>query len=458
MKKTLSLVMAVILVLMSFAACKSNGSNNGSTSNNSQSGNSSGSGSKSSSSGSATASDTKPITIDFWNSWTGPDGDLLVQLVNQFNKENEWGITVNMDISSSFAEKLSTSLPTGNASPLILMGNGDRFKYQEYLLTINDIWTNTTLKKEDFNANSLDTGYIGDDLYSLPFQNSLYYMYWNKTLFEQAGLDPEKPPTSFEEWTAMAEKITNPDANVYGSGLFMSYGTHQMCLMQLLGGWVVDQQSDGKFKVSIAGNEGIKKYLEWEKDLFDRGINPLEIEIDSMFKANQIGIMVNGPWLAPGADQSGVNFGMKKIFGKEPVGDVAGFFITSSATEEEKLACERFMQWWYTGSKGTKVEDTAVSQWSIKNGFPTTYLPTAECEAYISNERLKALNLDDNSKESIWIGTTPEFKGWSDVLATIGSMSEAVIYGTPIEEAMQTAQEAVEKAVIDYEGADKLAK
>ncbi len=281
---------------------------------------------------------SKPITIDFWNSWTGSDGDTLVELVKQFNDENPWNITVNMDISSSFAEKLSTSLPTGDASPLILMGNGDRFKYQEYLLPINDIWTNTQLKEEDFNTNSLDTGRIEEDLYSLPFQNSLYYMYWNKDLFEKAGLDPEAPPQSFEEWTEMAAKITDPDSNVYGSGLFMAYGNQEMCLMQQMGGLAVEEQGDGTYKVNIAGNDGYKKYLEWMKALYTNGDNPQENEIDSMFKAGQIGIMVNGPWLAPGADESGVNFGMCKIFGQEPLGDVAGFFITSSATEERE-AC-----------------------------------------------------------------------------------------------------------------------
>ncbi len=404
------------------------------------------------------AGEATPITIEFWNSWTGPDGDTLVELVDRFNKENPWKITVKMDISASFGEKLSTSLPTGDASPLILMGNGDRFKYQEYLLPINDVWTNTTLKAENFNANSLDTGKIGEDLYSLPFQNSLYYMYWNKDLFEKAGLDPEQPPKSFEEWTQMAAKITDASSNVYGSGLFMAYGTHQMCLMQQKGGLAVERQQDGKYKVNIAGNAGFKEYLEWMKAMYTSGNNPQENEIDSMFKAGQIGIMVNGPWLAPGADEAGINFGMCKIFGKEPLGDVAGFFVTKGATDEEKLACERFLQWWYQGKEGTPVEDTAVSTWSLKLGFPTTYTPTAESDAYKNNERLAALNLDDNSKESIWITTSPEFKGWSELVGIIGNMSQAIVFDTPIDDAMAQAQADAEKAVITNEGEGALVK
>ncbi|MGF7142258.1 multiple sugar transport system substrate-binding protein [Anaerotaenia torta] len=445
--KKLAILLCAALLVTSLAACgKKQGEPSGTATPKPTSGEQNGAG------------EATPITIEFWNSWTGPDGDTLVELVDRFNKENPWKITVKMDISASFGEKLSTSLPTGDASPLILMGNGDRFKYQEYLLPINDVWTNTTLKAEDFNANSLDTGKIGEDLYSLPFQNSLYYMYWNKDLFVKAGLDPEQPPKSFEEWTQMAAKITDASSNVYGSGLFMAYGTHQMCLMQQKGGLAVERQQDGKYKVNIAGNAGFKEYLEWMKAMYTSGNNPQENEIDSMFKAGQIGIMVNGPWLAPGADEAGINFGMCKIFGKEPLGDVAGFFVTKGATDQEKLACERFLQWWYMGKEGTSVEDTAVSTWSLKLGFPTTYTPTAESDAYKNNERLAALNLDDNSKESIWITTSPEFKGWSELVGIIGNMSQAIVFDTPIDQAMAQAQADAEKAVITNEGEGALVK
>lgn len=192
------------------------------------------------------------ITIDFWNSWTGSDGETLIAKVDEFNKTNPYGITINMDISSSFAEKLSTSLPTGEAAPLVLLGAADRFGYQEYLLDINDIWENTSLKETDFNENAMSAMKIDDDLYSIPFQNSMYYLYWNKDLFEAAGLDPETPPQSYEEWTEMASKITDENKNIYGSGLIMSFGNHQMCMMQMMSGRLVTKTDDGKWSLACS--------------------------------------------------------------------------------------------------------------------------------------------------------------------------------------------------------------
>ena len=169
-------------------------------------------------------------------------------------------------------------------------------------------------------------------------------------------------------------------------------------------------------------------------------------------------LLVNGPWLAAGADESGINFGMCKIFGNEPQGDVAGFFVTNGATEEEKLACERFMQWWYTGNEGTALEDTGAGVWSLSIGFPTAYLPLAETEAYTSNERLSALALDDNSQDSLWITTDPNFKGWSETVTEMGNLKQSVVYDTPIDEALATAQANVEALVKTYEGDDALAE
>lgn len=44
--------------------------------------------------------------------------------------------------------------------------------------------------------------------WGIPFQRSTIVLYWNKDLFKEAGLDPEKPPASWAEQVAFAEKLT----------------------------------------------------------------------------------------------------------------------------------------------------------------------------------------------------------------------------------------------------------
>ena len=63
---------------------------------------------------------SKGTEITFWNSFTGADGDMLVKMVDKFNKENKDGIKVKMDISSDFDSQLSTAFAAGEGPTMIL--------------------------------------------------------------------------------------------------------------------------------------------------------------------------------------------------------------------------------------------------------------------------------------------------------------------------------------------------
>ena len=48
--------------------------------------------------------------------------------------------------------------------------------------------------------------------WGVPFQRSTILLYWNKALFRQAGLDPERPPANWAEMADYARKLTRRDA------------------------------------------------------------------------------------------------------------------------------------------------------------------------------------------------------------------------------------------------------
>src|SRR5688572_32944394 len=49
--------------------------------------------------------------------------------------------------------------------------------------------------------------------YGIPFQRSTIVLYWNKDAFKDAGLDPDKPPSSWDEMRTMAAKLVKKDAS-----------------------------------------------------------------------------------------------------------------------------------------------------------------------------------------------------------------------------------------------------
>ena len=74
----------------------------------------------------------------------------------------------------------------------------------------------------DFYPSVLESCKVGDEIYGLPMYISPFILYYNKDLFEQAGLDPNTPPTTYDEMLTMAEslsKLTTADGNpVYPFG------------------------------------------------------------------------------------------------------------------------------------------------------------------------------------------------------------------------------------------------
>lgn len=361
-----------------------------------------------------------PITIQFWNNWTGSDGQVLMEYVDKFNETNKWNITVEMDMSSEFRDKITTAM-AADAAPALILGNAaDKYTYDGKLRKLDEIWDNTDIKKEDFVSSYLDSLSTDDGLYGVPFQISSYVMYWNKDLFEKAGLDPETPPATYDEWTEMAQKLTDPDSHVYGSGLSYTNVGADACIMQMFGGLEVTEQ-DGKWHANFENNQGYIDFVKWFKTQFDNGSNPTESDLDTMFVSNQLGLYITGAWLMADLNAYGINYGVTTLIetpegGKQAPSNTQCFMVTSSVSDEEALAAERFISWWHTGNDDEAIEDTAVYAWSDRIGYPTYYIPVADSEGYQNNANMKAITVTDPEycMDSVAPGN---FRAWAPILS-----------------------------------------
>ena len=392
-------------------------------------------------------------TITFWNSFTGADGDMLVEMVDKFNEENTDGITVEMDISSDFDSQLSTAFAAGEGPTMILSSSAYRFTYGDYLQDVSDVFEKTELNKDDFIQSYLDYCSDGEATYFIPFQVVGYYMYWNKDLFEAAGLDPDTPPATWDEWQSCAEQLTDPDSNVYGSGISYDYAYQIAHIMQRLGGLAVTDEN-GSWTANFAGNEGYKEFLNMYKEMVDNGDNPLEADTDSMASAGQIGITVGGPWVSAGLDTAGVDYGIGLI----PQGDagemnsveVIGFGITTAASEEEKEAAYKFIEWWNTADEEGS---SPALEWSLNNGYPAYTYSVQDNEEYKSNEKLSAMSAANPEAPTDFI-VDSNFPGINAILTdVIPPMINSVAFGeSTVDEALETAQTAAQEIADEYNG------
>ncbi len=233
-KKCISLVLVMVLLTSTFVGCGNTTTTTEST-------------------GQVKSTDKdKPVTITFW--FPGQDkahDDYFTNVVKEFEAANP-GIkientilpTANKDVDMKLtAADLSGMYPDVFMAYLLFMGTrsprGDFLDLTKYV----DNWSD----KDDIDESTYDVGRYKGKLFGLAFLPSPNVFVYRKDFFEESGLDPEKPPKTWDELYECAKKLTIRDANnnVKRAGLdlpALNVETFIKPLMRQGGSIIVDEE------------------------------------------------------------------------------------------------------------------------------------------------------------------------------------------------------------------------
>ena len=169
-------------------------------------------------------------------------------------------------------------------------------------------------------------------LYGVPLYADVSALFYNKDLFEKAGLDPNKPPTSLAELRADADKITALGDDIKG---YYLPGSCAGCNIFTVGPlmWA----SGAKIETAGPGDEplvgdGVKQVLQWARDMIKAG-NVHESDraetgntFHLQFGSGKVGMMGTGNFnIQLVHDQNpNMKFGITLLPGVEP-GSAASF-------------------------------------------------------------------------------------------------------------------------------------
>lgn len=394
---------------------------------------------------SATVMADEKETITMWTVFTGSDGDILREIVKDYNETNEDGVNVEIDImdGNTLQAKLPTAISTGTGPDFVLMGIEfvNQYANNDLLIPVDDFWEKTGLDESNFMENVVDKSVVDGTLYGIPMQYNLQYLYYNKDLFEEVGLDPEQPPKTMEELGEYAEKLTNPDKNQYGIGFPIDYNYYCQYLWAN-GGDIVN--ADGTENL-LNSKENIKT-LEWIQDLIvNKKVSPQGLkaaDADTMFQSGQLAMYTSGPWNINGLKELGVNFGITAIpegtgGAFSPEGGCA-YMIPKGVDEEKKDAIYKYMAYW--------LSDDVLKEWSTRNGFPVWSASLMEDEAVKEDEILTSVS------EASEIGRdwhlTLEWGSQIDQ-NVMQPMIEQILSGADVKEAVQMASDILDGIIAD---------
>ncbi|KUK80150.1 MAG: Extracellular solute-binding protein family 1, partial [Petrotoga mobilis] len=158
------------------------------------------------------------VTIEFWHAMSGDRIALIEEMVNDF-EEAYPDIKVNVQYSGSYPEtlnKLVASVQSGYAPHIVQIYEiGTRLMIDSgVIVPVKDLLDQDKSYDVGVLLEPILNYYkVDGKLYSMPFNSSTALLYYNKTLFEEAGLDPNRPPQTYEELLEYSRILTKKDSS-----------------------------------------------------------------------------------------------------------------------------------------------------------------------------------------------------------------------------------------------------
>ncbi len=158
--------------------------------------------------------------LEAWSRMTGIAQESTMAILDNYNKQNDKGITVEFVYipqteGSQADEKLLTAVAGGTPPALHYADRFTvpQFAQQGFFTKITDLANGAGVQEADYYPFAwAETVYKGD-IYALSFDTDTRALWYNKDIMTEAGLDPEKPPTTLDELREATAALTVKDAN-----------------------------------------------------------------------------------------------------------------------------------------------------------------------------------------------------------------------------------------------------
>lgn len=160
------------------------------------------------------------VQVEFWHGLPRPLGGILEKVVADFNASQS-SYQVNPTFKGSYPETMVAAIAAfraGNAPHIVQMfevGTATMMAARGAIKPVYELARETGVDIDPRNYVGGVRGYYSTPdgkLVSMPFNSSTPVTWYNKDAFRRAGLDPERPPRTWEETRAAARKIVQTKA------------------------------------------------------------------------------------------------------------------------------------------------------------------------------------------------------------------------------------------------------
>lgn len=329
--------------------------------------------------------------------WDEEQNKVMKEMIKAYEAENP-DVTVETQLTtwSEYWTKLEASVTGGDAADIFWVNvlKAEGYADAGILMDISDIAEELNVE-ENF-PEKMAKGYVFDDkTYAIPKDFDTAALFYNKELFDKAGV-----PYPTEEWTvddmvAAAEKLKPamgegeyPTAAAFNSG-----STTYEATIYANGGYIINEDNTKMGWDDPKSQEGLQAWYQ----LLEKGLSPTSAQMadtlpDTMFENGKLGMLMVGNYMISTFEQNDAikgKYDMVQMPGyngkKTTVINGLGYAINANTKQEE--AAKKFVTW-LGGEEAMKLQGQGGVVISARNDaqhyFAEKY-PELNCAAFVAN-------------------------------------------------------------------------
>jgi multiple sugar transport system substrate-binding protein len=164
------------------------------------------------------------VIVNYWEKWTGFEDDAIQAVVDDFNRSQN-RIFVKKLAVSEILRKLMLATAGGNPPDVAGLWSSyiPDFAEKGALTPLNKMIDQAGIKAEDYIPTYWQQCTYQGFMWALPNTPTTLALHWNKKLFREAGLDPNRPPRSLDELEALSDKLTIVEIERNGKSVRVRY-------------------------------------------------------------------------------------------------------------------------------------------------------------------------------------------------------------------------------------------
>lgn len=276
------------------------------------------------------------------------DVDKQQELVDKFNEEHD-DIEVTLEAyGSDFDTKISAGMGSGDTPDVMYMWNYPA--YYDGLEPLDDyIAEEGDEYKSNFYNTLWDYNMMDGSTYGIPVGFTTHCLFYNKDLFDQAGLEYPTADWTWDDLQAAAKTISEKtDAKGFSFQMKPDPYDFEMYLWSNGSAYC---NEEGEMDGSLNSDES-KEAFQMFQDMEEEGYaTATEGDGTDEFRAGSTAMYVYGSWSINTLNEDGVNYGVTTIpafadAGQDSVSILSSSGLSMSKDSEHKDAAWEFIKYW----------------------------------------------------------------------------------------------------------------